>query len=328
MEMRTLQFDSFGEPLDVVSLAKVPLPDPGPGQVRVRMSLCPVNPSDLYQIRGRYGRLPDLPAVPGLEGVGRVEALGPEVPAQWMGQRVVFREIQGTWAECLMAPTHALVSVPDQIPEEAAAQAMVNPLTALVMVEELNPAPGDWVLITAPGSAVAHGVLDLARVRGFRVLALDRSLNRADTLRAKGASEVLSTEDPTWFRQARTLLGAQGAAGCLDAVGGPLASDLVKLLRPGGLHLVYGALSLQPLQIPGGQIIYRQLVVRGFMIWLWKRGASEARLASTLETLWDLQSQGLLCPPVAQVHPLEDFKEALALAEARERKGKVLLSLA
>ena len=324
--MRSLQFHQFGEPHEVLGLAENPLPEPAPGTLRVRMSLRPINPSDLFQIRGRYGRLPELPATAGLEGLGTVDAVGSEVPDHWLGQKVVFREAQGTWGEWMVTEPSNCLGVPVGVPDEAAAQAMVNPLTALAIVEELAPGPSDWILLTAPTSAVAHCVLDLARVRKFPVLALTRSPDRIQDLRGLGAAEALCTENPAWTSAAKSLLGPQGAAGCLDAVGGTLASDIAKLLRPGGTHLVYGALSLEPLLIPGGQIIYRQLTVRGFTIVMWKRAVDPARFATILDALWVHQREGLLCPPVAAVHPLAHHRMAIRQAETHGRKGKILLS--
>lgn len=324
--MRSLRFYQFGEPHEVLSLAEDALPEPAHGTLRVRMSLRPINPSDLIQIRGRYNRLPNLPATAGLEGLGTVDAVGAEVPNGWLGQKVVFREAQGTWGEWMVTEPSNCLLVPVGVSDEAAAQAMVNPLTAMAIVEELAPGPTDWILLTAPTSAVAHCVLDLARIRKFPVLALTRCPDRIQDLKARGAAEALCTEDPAWTSAAKSLLGSQGAAGCLDAVGGTLALDIVKFLRPGGTHLVYGALSLQPLLIPGGQIIYRQLTVRGFMIVAWKRAVGPARFANVLDTLWAYQREGFLCPPVEAVHPLAHYRIAIRQAETRGRKGKILLS--
>src|SRR3954452_17297195 len=99
--MKSIMFDHFGEPADVLSVREVPVPEPGPGQVRVRMIASPVNPSDLLVVRGRYGVLPTLPATPGFEGVGVVEKAGPGLLG-WlvMGKRVtVINSDGGNWAE-------------------------------------------------------------------------------------------------------------------------------------------------------------------------------------------------------------------------------------
>jgi NADPH:quinone reductase len=324
--MLSLRFDRFGEPEDVLVLQQVEPPALEAGCVQVRMRLRPVNPSDLYQIRGRYARLPQLPATPGLEGLGVVETLGSGVHDLALGQSVVFRHVQGTWAELLVVPREDLLPVPPGVPEWAAAQVMVNPLTAFVMVQELALRPGAWIVLTAPRSAVGHCVLDLSRRDGFHVLALARHAEDLAGLRAAGAAAALSTQDPGWFEEARGLVGG-GAAAVLDAVGGPQASQLFLLLQPGGTYLVFGALSLQPLQFPGGQMIYKHATVRGFMIFHWKQSAGEDRLRTTLAQVFDAQASGLLCPPVEAVLPLAETLEAVRRAEAPGRRGKILLGV-
>lgn len=321
--MQSLTFQTFGEPNDVLCLMDQPLPEPGPGQVRVRLRLRPMNPSDLFQIRGKYGRLPELPAVAGLEGLGEVEALGDGVTGLALGQRVVFRETQGTWAEATVVPASALLPVPDGVPDEAAAQVMVNPLTAWGMIEDLNPPQGAWVIQTAAGSAVGRCVADLGRDRGFHVLNLVRREEQAEELRQKG-EQALATTSPDWVKAAQALMGGEAFA-VLDAVGGKQASQLLKLLRAGGTMLVYGALSMEPLQIPGGQIIYREFTVRGFMITPWKRRKSMDELRAAVDAVFSIQARGLLCPPVAARFPLANYREAAAQAEATGKGGKILL---
>lgn len=322
--MLQLRYETFGEPLDVLAPVEAPLPEPGPGEVRVRMRLRPVNPSDLYQIRGKYGRLPELPAVAGLEGLGTVEALGEGVADLALGQRVVFREVQGTWAEALIHPAEGLIPVPEGVPDEAAAQVMVNPLTAWAMIQDLNVPAGAWVVQTAAGSAVGRCVVDLGRARGFKVLSLVRREEQAEALRAAGEAALATTQEG-WVEAAKAMVGS-GAFAVLDAVGGKQASALTKLLRTGGTMLVYGALSLEPLQIPGGQIIYREMAVRGFMVTHWKRRKSMAELRAALSDVFQLQAGGFLCPPVAAQHPLADMRTAVAQAEAPGKPGKILLA--
>lgn len=322
--MKALCFEQYGEPLDVLALRELPTPEPGPGEARVRMLLRPMNPSDLFQVRGKYGRLPkSFPATGGLEGVGVVEALGEGVTAPAVGTRVIFREVQGTWAEALVFPAAQLIPVPDTVPLEAAAQAMVNPLTAFAMVEDLTPPTGSWVIQTAAGSAVGRCVADLGKERGFQVLNLVRREEQAVELRAKGEQSLATTQD-NWVEAAKAIMGGEAFA-VLDAVGGKQASQLTKLLRSGGTLLVYGALSMEPLQIPGGQIIYKEWEVRGFMVTPWKRRKDDAQLREAFGQVFALQAKGLLFPSVAGRFPMERWQEAATAAEAMGKGGKILV---
>src|SRR5262249_35635609 len=127
--MKAIVFDRFGDPAEVLQVRDVPLSEPGAGQVRVRMRASPVNPSDLLVVRGEYGRLPKLPATPGFEGVGVVEAAGPGLLG-WlrMGKRVaVLNGAGGNWQECVVVPARQVVPVSAAVSDEQAASFFVNP---------------------------------------------------------------------------------------------------------------------------------------------------------------------------------------------------------
>jgi NADPH:quinone reductase-like Zn-dependent oxidoreductase len=326
--MRALRFEAFGEPRQALRLEDVPDPVPGPGEVRLSMVLRPINPSDLLQVKGVYGRRPILPATAGLEGLGVVEALGPDVEGLRPGQRVVPLGAQGTWADQLVTPAGNLVAIPDGLSDEMACQVIVNPLTAWLMaVEELGLGPGDWLVQTASGSAVGRCLLQIAKLRGFKVLSLvRRRTDLALALEAEGVGPVLSTEDPDWGDRALDLLPPEGATAAVDAVGGIVGGRVAMLLRRGGTLLVYGALSMEPLQVPGGQMIFRTLTLRGFWLTDWKQRTPNVDRDRILAPLLAEMAVGRIGPPVEAVIPLDRHLEAIALAESAGRAGKVLLS--
>src|SRR5262249_55862075 len=149
-------------PAEVLQVREVPRPEPGPGEVRVRMTASPVNPSDLMVVRGRYGRLPALPATPGFEGAGVVDAAGPGLLRRLRGlspgRRVAVLHGQGgTWREYVVVPARQAVPVPDDLRDEQVATFFVNPATALVMTQSVLRVPrGAWLLQTAAGSALGR----------------------------------------------------------------------------------------------------------------------------------------------------------------------------
>src|SRR2546429_1200172 len=132
--MKAIVFDRFGDPAEVLQVRDLPMPELGPGQVRVRMLYSPINPSDLMVVRGEYGRLPDLPATPGFEGVGVVDASGGGLLARLrLGRRVaVLNGTGGNWQEYVIVPAKQVVPVPYQLKDEQAATFFVNPASALV----------------------------------------------------------------------------------------------------------------------------------------------------------------------------------------------------
>jgi NADPH:quinone reductase len=174
--MRAIVFDRFGEPADVLQVRDVAETAPGRGQVRVRMRASPVNPSDLLVVRGQYGRLPTLPATPGFEGVGVVDAVGGGLLARLRGLKpgrrvAVLNGSGGNWQESVMISARSAVPVPDDLPDEQVASFFVNPATALVMTRYVLQVPtGAWLLQTAAASALGRMVIRLGRHFGFRTI--------------------------------------------------------------------------------------------------------------------------------------------------------------
>lgn len=322
--MRALRFSRPGDPLEALELVAVPTPEPGPGEVRLRMRLRPLNPSDLLQVQGVYGRMPELPATAGLEGLGVVEALGEGVVDWRVGDRAVPLGAQGTWAEALVTPAENLVRIPEGLADDQAAQVIVNPLTAWLMAGELGLGPGMTLLQSAAGSIVGKALIQLGRARGFRTVNLVRRPEQVAELKALGADEVLCTAEADWPARAAALL-PRGADGATDAVGGALGGEMLKLLRPGATMLVYGALSREPLQLPGGQLIFRTATVKGFWLTAWKQRTPKPERDRICAEVMAAMTRGELTCPVEGVHPLDQWREAVARAQAPGRSGKVLL---
>ncbi len=324
--MRAIRFDRFGPPLDVLRLEEEPRPEPGPGQARLRLTHRSINPSDLLTVSGEYGRLPRLPATPGFEAVGRIEALGEGVRGWRAGDRAIPLSADGTWRESVVVDATRLMPVPDAVSDATAAQFVVNPVSAWVMLEEeLALRPGEWLLQTAAGSTLGRLVLQIARLRGYRTVNLVRRREQIDELLALGADAVLCTEDGDVVERVRELTGG-GVRGVLEAVGGPTGALAVRCLRPGGVMLVYGLLSGEPLPLHSGEILFRGLTVRGFWLTYWFRHTPPDRTLDTLSTLMQLMAEGHLLPPVEAAYDLADFREAVAHASRPGRRGKILLT--
>ena len=324
---RALRFHRFGPPAEVLQLEELPREDPGPGQVRLRLTHRPINPSDLLTIAGQYGRLPRLPATPGLEGAGRVEALGEGVRGWRAGDRAILLGAAGTWRESLVVAASGLLPVPDAVDDATAAQFVVNPVTAWVMLEdELALQPGDWLVQTAAGSALGRLVIQLARLRGYRTINFVRRPEQIEELRALGGDAVLLGDDADAPERVRALTGGQGARGALEAVGGETGALALRCLRPGGTMLVYGLLSDRPTPLHNGEMLFRGLTVRGFWLSYWFQHTPPERVAATLGGLMGLLAEGRLTLAVAATYDLADFRAAVAHAERPGRAGKVLLT--
>ena len=330
--MRALTYAAHGRPVDVLRLDDLPTPAPGPGEVRVRLTHRPVHPSDLSAIRGTYGASRPLPATAGNEGLGVVDAVGPDadslgadVPA--VGQRVVKLGDAPTWADAVVLPAADVWPVPDDVPDDAAAQLFVNALTAVLLLEAASGlAPGDVVVQTAGASTVARCVTALAARRGLRTVAVVRSSLHATALAADGAAVVVADADAPEARAALAdAVGPGGAAAVFDAVAGAAGALALSALADGGTHVVYGALSGQPLAVPPSALIYRRAAVRGVWRSRWVAEAPRAEVVRRLDALAPLAAAGVLPLPVQARVPLAGWRDALAAAAAPGRLGKVLL---
>ncbi len=323
--MRSALHRQFGEPADVLAAADSPVPEPGPGEVRIRMQLAPIHNHDLWTIRGQYGYKPSLPAIGGSEGLGVIDALGAGVEGLSPGQRVNAASGRGAWAEYFVASAKMVIPVPDAIPDEIAAQLVAMPLSALMLLEFLHVEPGRWIVQNAANGAVGKALAMLAAARGIRVLSLVRRDAGVDELAAVGVGDALSTEQPDWKQRAKAMLGEAGAAAAVDSVSGQASADLMALLGQDGELVSFGAMSGEPMLVPPGEMIFKHATVRGFWGSKVSREMSLADKRRLLGELIQRAANGELRLPVDAVFPIEDAAKAAAESLRPGRGGKVLL---
>ena len=324
--MQALQFTSFGEPQDVLNLTDVPELEPKRGQVRVRLTCRPINPSDLLYIRGVYGIKPRLPAVPGFEGMGQIDAVGEDVTDFRPGQRVVTVGVPGTWQETVVARPSQLIAVPDHVNDQSAAQLSINPVTAWVLItRELHLNQDDWLLQTAAGSTLGRMVLQIAALRGFKTINFVRRQEQVQELLEMGADVVICTEDQDPVHKVMQVTRGQGVPAAIDAVGGKTGARAAKCLAIGGTMIVYGLLSGERIPLDPGDMIFKQSTIRGFWLSQWYQQTSPDDVRVTWNDILDLMEGGQLIPPVEAEFELANFQDAIVHAETPGRQGKVLL---
>jgi NADPH:quinone reductase len=330
--MKALVFHRFGEPAEVLQLQDVAVPEPGPGQVRVRMLASPINPSDMMTVRGQYGRLPALPATPGFEGVGIIDAAGPGLLAMLRGLKpgrrvAVLNSAGGNWQEQVVIPARQAVPVAGDLPDEQVATFFVNPATALIMTRAVLQVPhGAWLLQTAAASALGRMVIRLGKHFGFRTLNVVRRPDQAEELRRAGADQVLVSTGEQLASAVRDLTG-DGVKYALDPVGGSTAKAVVESLAPGGRLLVYGTLSNEAIPLDPRLLISGQKSITGFWLSDWAKSQNVLRMLKLFRQVQGLMRQKILTTEIAGTFAIEDFQRALTQAEAMGRTGKVLLRL-
>ncbi|HYE75505.1 MAG TPA: zinc-dependent alcohol dehydrogenase family protein [Blastocatellia bacterium] len=324
--MQSLRFNKFGEPAEVLELVELPKPEPQAGQVLVKMLARPINPSDLYFVRGIYGFQPQFPATPGFEGAGIIESIGDGVTGLQAGQKVIPLGVIGTWAEYIVANANQVIPYPNNLSDSIAAQFVVNPLTAWVMiVDELKVQPGEWLLQTAAGSTLGRMVLQIAKLKGFKTINVVRRREQVDELKSLGADEIICSSDEDIPARVREITEGRGVKHAIDAVGGKTGSDVASSLASGGTLLVYGLLSQEPLSIDGGQMIFLSSTVRGFWLTRWMHEVDPAHRQAVATEMIKMMANGEIAPPIEAEYPMKDFATAIEHAERPGRSGKVLI---
>ena len=333
--MKCVQFESTGDPQQVLKCVELNRPSPKHGEVLVRMLASPVNPSDLMFVRGTYGVKPYMPQSPGFEGVGIVEASGGGLRGKlFRGKRVaVLNQTGGNWSEYAVVPAAQVIPLSNSLPVEQAATFFVNPATAWIMTQEvLRVRRGEWLLQTAAGSSLGTMVVRLGKALGFRTLNVVRNQAAVAGLIAAGATEVV-VFDPAkdsadkLSSAIRDIVGEQRVHHAIDPVGGATGSVVIKVLGHRGRMLVFGTLSEEPLQCSPRTLMTQQASVEGFWLGNFMNDRNLLFKLKLVRRITRLILDGVLSTTVGEIFSLDQIGDAVAAAEATSRDGKVLLRI-
>ena len=320
---RALRYHERGEPVDVLQLEDISVPEPGEGEVLLEMLASAIHPSDMGLINGSYGNLREIPAVGGREGVGKVVAVGPKTEQKLMGKICSLPEGKGTWLEYSVANAEELILLPSLVPPEQLALAILNPLTAWRILNDFEYLrPDDWIVQNAANSAVGASVIQLAKRFGVKVINLVRREELEKPLKELGARHVL-LDDEDSSAAIRELTGGEGCRLALNSVGGRSALRLAKSLTSGGVHVTFGAMTGEPVRFPTRNLIFDDVRFVGFWLDKWKRSRDLAALRNAAEEVLQPLAMTEIRHPVDSTYALDQFHEALS-RNAESRFGKVL----
>src|SRR5438552_8027707 len=256
-------YETHGNPAEVLHVESQRWPTPGAGEVIVKMRAAPVNPADLNQIEGKYPVRAELPATPGFEGAGVIVDVGTKVKGLTSGSLVILPHNAGTWREAVAVNADELVVVPEGIKPVHAAMLKINPMTAWRLLHDyVDLARGDWLIQNAANSAAGRAVIQIAHELGYKTVNVVRRSELISELRAEGGDVVLVDSEKLRDEVKDATSGAAIRLG-LNAVGGESALRLANCLAFGGTLVSFGAMSLQPLKIPTGLLIFKDLRFRG-----------------------------------------------------------------
>jgi trans-2-enoyl-CoA reductase len=316
-------YETHGNPAEVLRVVDCPWREPAPNEVVVKMSAAPINPADLNSIEGKYPIKAELPATPGMEGAGVVIEAGSAVRDFAIGTQVILPHSFGTWREVAIIAADKLIAVPEEIEPIQAAVLKVNPITAWRMLHDFVALrPGDWLIQNAANSGSGQCVIQIARELGYKTVNVVRRAELVGQLRSLGGDVVLVDGENIREEVAAATERAPIRL-ALNAVGGDNALRVAKCLASDGTMVTYGAMSLEPLCIPNGMLIFKNLRFTGFWVNKWYDSATPEQRAETFAPLFEMAKRGLLKSKVEKTYPLSEAKAAIAHASQNKRSGKI-----
>lgn len=321
--MQAILIQQTGGP-DVMQLAEIPTPQPGPDEVLVKIAASGVNFLDIYQ---RIGQFPgELPLTPGSEAAGVVQAVGSGVVDFHPGDRVAYATVPGSYAEFAVVPAAKLVPVPESLNLAQAAGVMLQGMTAHYLTHSTYRLhPGDTCLIHAAAGGTGQMVVQMAKLRGATVIGTCSTPEKAELARQAGADHVILYTQQDFEAETRRLTNGQGVHVVYDSVGAATFDKSLRVLQPRGMLALFGEASgpvppFEPGRLgwKGGSLF---LTRPSLFHYINTRQELLQRAGDTLRWL----AEGKLALRIAHQLPLADAPAAHRLLESRVTAGKLLL---
>ncbi|WP_172292615.1 NADPH:quinone oxidoreductase family protein [Pseudoruegeria sp. HB172150] len=319
--MRVFGIEEYGQ---APGFREMPVPDPGPGEVRVRIAACGLNFADLLMIEGRYQVRPEPPVILGKELAGTVEAVGAGVTSPAVGARVsVFAETGGL-AEAGCFPAERCVVLPDAMEFDVAAGFQIAYGTShLALDHRARLKPGETLLVLGAAGGVGLTAVEIGKAMGARVIACARGAERLEVVRAAGADHLIDSETED-LREAVIALGRADVV--YDPVGGDQFRAALRAVKPEARMLVIGFASGDVPQIPANVVLVKNVTVIG-LYWGGYTGFAPEVLTGSLETLMGWYANGRLHPHIGRKLPFDAAGEGLELLRRREVAGKLVIEM-
>ncbi len=320
--MKAIQIRVTGGP-EVLELVELPIPQPGPGQVLIRIEAIGVNFIELYFRKGQYKAA--LPMIPGSEAAGTIEEMGPGVTGFAAGDLVASVAVLGSYAEYALVPAAQLIKVPHELSPEQAAASMLQGMTAHYLAYSTFPLKaGDTALVHAGAGGVGLLLTQMATKIGARVITTVSTEAKAELSREAGASDVILYTQQDFETEVKKLTGGKGVDVVYDSVGKTTFEKSLNCLRPRGLMALFGGSSGA---VPPFDLI--QLSGKGSLFvtrpTLWHYVATRADLEWRAGDVLKWAAGGELKLRTEHVYALTDAAQAQNDMENRKTTGKILL---
>jgi NADPH:quinone reductase len=324
VRMKSWQVHAFCEP-EQMTLDEVPVPEPGPNEVRIRNRAAALNFFDILQIQGKYQVKPPFPFTPGAEVAGVVDAAGSAVKHVFVGDPVVAMTHNGAFAEYSLAAanrTFHLIAGMDF--PEAAAMPVVYHTAYFALHRRADLAHGEWLLVHAGASGVGMAAIQIGKAYGAQVIATAGSPAKLDFCLAQGADYSFSYSDPGWVERVKEVTGGRGADVVYDPVGGDVFDLSTRAIAAEGRMLVIGFASGRIPSVPANRVLLKDISIVGVHWGQYVQHHPEF-VPHTHEVLTAMYLGGQIHPVVGKTFRLEEAPAGLRELTRRQVLGKAVL---
>jgi NADPH2:quinone reductase len=320
--MKAIRVEQYGG-LDALRYEDIPDPEPGEGEVCVKIEAAGVNFVDIYHRMGRYPS--KLPITLGMEGAGVVDAVGQDANSVKPGDRVAYAMQQGSYAEYAIVPAWKLVRVPDEVTTRQAAALMLQGMTAHYLSLSTYPlSEDDTALVHAAAGGVGHILVQLAKRCGARVIGTVSTEEKAALGKKAGADEIILYTQMDFEAETKRLTEGQGVDVVYDSVGKTTFQKSLNCLRPRGYLVLYGQ-SSGPVEPIDPQVLNSKGSLFLTRPSLGHYASDREELAQRANDLFSWMIAGELEVRIDRTFPLSEAAEAHRYMEDRRTKGKILL---
>jgi NADPH:quinone reductase-like Zn-dependent oxidoreductase len=333
-QMRAVVLEAYhaniGEAVRRLKVEERPVPTPRRGQVLVRIEAAPCNPSDLLLLQGQYGTLKTLPTVPGWEGAGAVVASGGGLFSRWLvGKRVACalpHDRDGTWAQYFVADAKDCIPLKAALPIEQAATFIVNPLTAVALLETARNAGHQAAVHTVAASQLGRMILTIAADMNYPMIHIARRDEQIEMLKSRGAEYVLNSSHENFADELKTLSQKLNTTAAFEAVAGEMTGTVLNAMPPKSTVYLYGALSEKPCSnIDPIAVVFHQKTLTGFYLGNWIRDRGFLGLLRAVSRVQRLLIERRIETTVQRRLALDEVVDGLLHYVDHMTDGKVLI---
>jgi NADPH:quinone reductase-like Zn-dependent oxidoreductase len=328
--VKIVRFHKTG-PAEVLQFDELPLPEPGPGEIRLRVKALGLNRAEVMFRNGQYLETPVLPAKNGYEAAGIIEAVGPGVDSSWIGKTAssvpgTFRlNDHGVYGEVAIVPLHGIAEYPSTLSYEQGTSIWMQYLTAYGALIWLgHVTKNDFVVLTAASSSVGVAAIEIVKAEGATSIAVTRTASKKAQLIELGADHVIVTDEEDLVARINEITSGKGARIVFDPIGGKILEALATVTASKGIIIEYGALAPEPTPYPLFTALSKYLTIRAYTVF---ELTHDSAFSKAKQYIFDHLATGAFKPLIDKTFHFAEIVDAHRYMESNAQVGKIVVTL-